>query len=72
VKVSSSIPDLPDFAKQHSITYAQLKDFNSWLRSTRLSNASGKTYTILIPDRESLYYRKGGKPKVHNPAWIAQ
>ncbi|ULB34568.1 MULTISPECIES: lytic transglycosylase domain-containing protein [Proteiniphilum] len=72
VKVSSSIPDLPDFAKQHSITYAQLKDFNSWLRSTRLSNASGKTYTILIPDRESLYYRKGEKPKVHDPAWIVQ
>ncbi len=69
VKVTSSIPDLVAFAKQNNITYAQLKDFNSWLRSTRLSNTSGKAYTILIPTRESMYYRKGEKPKVHNPAW---
>ncbi len=55
VKVSSSIPSLVAFAKQHGITYAQLKDFNSWLRDTKLTNRSGKTYTILIPTKESLY-----------------
>ncbi|MBK5194991.1 MAG: lytic transglycosylase domain-containing protein [Proteiniphilum sp.] len=72
VSVYSSIPDLVTFAKDNNITYAQLKDFNSWLRSTKLSNASGKSYTILIPTRESLYYRKGEKPKVHDSAWTVK
>ncbi|NLY24497.1 MAG: lytic transglycosylase domain-containing protein [Bacteroidales bacterium] len=69
VHLTSSIPDLVVFAKNNNVTYAQLKDFNSWLRSTKLSNASGKSYTILIPTAESLYYRKGEQPKVHDSAW---
>jgi hypothetical protein len=72
VTVSSSIPDLVAFAKQYNITYAQLKDFNSWLRSDKLSNTSGKTYTILIPTKESLYYKKGDQPKVHHAAWVVK
>src|SRR5690554_3875005 len=66
VRVSGSIPDLVAFARQNGITYAQLKDFNSWLRSDKLTNKTGKTYTILIPKQESLYYRKGEKIKVHD------
>ena len=72
VSVNSSITDLVAFARQNNVTYAQLKDFNSWLRSTKLSNSSGKSYTILIPTRESLYYRKGEEPKVHDAAWTVQ
>ena len=72
VTVSSTIPDLVAFAKQYNITYAQLKDFNSWLRSNKLSNASGKTYTIVIPTKESLYYKKGDQPKVHRAAWVVK
>ncbi|WP_294080250.1 lytic transglycosylase domain-containing protein [Proteiniphilum sp. UBA5384] len=72
VEVSFSIPDLAEFAKQHNITYAQLKDFNSWLRDTGLSNPSGKTYTLLIPTQGDLYYKKGEKPKIHNPAWVVK
>lgn len=70
VKVTSSIPSLVDFAKQNGITYAQLKDFNSWLRSTKLTVRAGKSYTINIPTAESLYYMKGEKVKVHNPNWV--
>lgn len=70
VRVSEPISNLTDFAKQQGITYAQLKDFNSWLRDTKLLNKSGKTYTILIPTKESLYYKKGENMKVHNPQWI--
>ena len=70
VQVNRPIPDLVSFAKQHNITYAHLKDFNSWLRSTNLNNSSGRTYTILIPTQEDLYYRKGEKPKVHNQSWV--
>lgn len=72
VKVSSSIPNLVDFAKQHNITYAQLKDFNSWLRNTSLSNPAGKTYTLLIPTQDDLYYKTGQSPKVHNPVWVVK
>ena len=60
IKVTTSIPNLVTFAKQHQVSYAQLKDFNSWLRDTKLTNTSGKTYTILIPKEESLYYQKEG------------
>ncbi|HLW10759.1 MAG TPA: lytic transglycosylase domain-containing protein, partial [Fermentimonas sp.] len=49
VTVTSTIPDLVSFAEQNNITYSQLKDFNSWLRTDKLNNSSGKTYTILIP-----------------------
>lgn len=72
VNVSSAIPSLVSFAKDNGITYAQLKDFNSWLRDTKLTNKSGKTYTILIPTKESLYYRKGEKTKVHDERWTTK
>ncbi|MDO5522583.1 MAG: lytic transglycosylase domain-containing protein [Bacteroidia bacterium] len=72
VRVSSSIPDLVAFATQNGITYAQLKDFNSWLRSTKLSNTSGKSYTILVPTQESMYYRKGETAKVHDERWVTK
>lgn len=72
VRVSGAIPSLVSFARENGVTYAQLKDFNSWLRDTKLTNRSGKTYTILIPTKESLYYRKGEKYKVHNEKWIAK
>lgn len=72
VQVTSSIPDLVAFAQQHQVTYAQLKDFNSWLRDTKLTNTSGKTYTLLIPTQDDLYYKKGEEPKVHEPAWVGK
>lgn len=72
ITISNSIPDLVEFAKENNITYAQLKDFNSWLRSNKLNNASGKSYTILIPTKDDLYYKKGDKPKVHNPIWVTE
>lgn len=74
VKVSESIPDLSQFAKKHGVTYAQIKDFNSWLRDRKLtiSPKNPKTYTILVPNKESLYYKKGESIKVHNPNWIVK
>jgi hypothetical protein len=71
-EVTRSIPDLAAFAKANGLTYAQLKDFNSWLRDRKLtvSAKSRSSYTILIPAQESLYYKKGGKTQVHDRAWI--
>ena len=72
VTIENSIPDLVAFAKQNNITYAQLKDFNSWLRSDKLNNNSAKTYSILIPTKDDLYYKSGDKPKVHSPIWVIE
>ncbi len=74
VKVTESITDLAEFAKQQGITYAQLKDFNLWLRDRKLtiSAKSPKTYTILVPEAESLYYKEGEKIKVHNKNWVTE
>lgn len=72
VEITSSIPDLASFASNYDITYAQLKDFNSWLRDRKLtiSPNSYKSYIILIPTRESLYYKKGEKFAVYDKNWV--
>ncbi|WP_108822520.1 lytic transglycosylase domain-containing protein [Dysgonomonas sp. Marseille-P4361] len=74
VEVTQSIPDLAAFAKENGVTYAQLKDFNTWLRDRKLtiSAKSQSSYTILIPTKESLHYKKGERVKVHNEKWIYQ
>lgn len=73
VQVSSTI-DLASFAKDQGVTYAQLKDFNPWLRDRKLtiSPKSTSTYTILIPTQESLYYKKGELIRVHNQNWLTK
>ena len=70
MEVTRSITDLATFAKQQGITYAQLKDFNSWLRSRSLNVRSGKSYTLKIPTQESLYYSNDKPVKVHNKNWV--
>ena len=49
VTVDSSINNLPVFAKTMSINYRLLKEFNPWLRSDKLTNASKKKYTLTLP-----------------------
>lgn len=51
VMVDSSITNLTDFAKKHSVTYKELKLHNTWLRDRKLDNKQGKTYYIKIPKR---------------------
>lgn len=70
VQVATEIPDLAAFAQQQGISYAQLKDFNLWLRDRKLVNKACKNYTLLIPTKESLYYRKGERIKVHDARWV--
>jgi hypothetical protein len=56
VTVSTSVPDLVSFAKDNQISYKVLKEFNPWLRSDHLTNASGKSYSIKLPKDPSLNY----------------
>lgn len=71
VEVKTSIADLASFATDNKITYAQLKDANSWLRDRKLTIIGSKTYKLQIPTQASLYYSKED-PKVHNKAWVTQ
>ena len=68
IMVNTPIEDLATFAKNHGITYAQLKEFNSWLRDRSLPNKNGKTYKILIPEKKDLYYSTRQIP-VYNKKW---
>lgn len=49
LEVSESIPSLVDWAQQNSISYRQLKRYNPWLRSDKLTIATGKKYIIKLP-----------------------
>lgn len=74
ITVSEGVTDLTTLAKRNGITYAQLKDFNSWLRDRKLtiSPKNTKSYTILIPTQESLYYKRGERIKVYDNRWITE
>lgn len=74
VTVYESVPDLAAFALQNGVTYAQLKDFNPWLRDRKItmSAKNPKSYTLLIPTQESLYYKKGEKVRVYDKAWVTE
>ncbi len=50
VTVTGPIASLVTFAKEHGVSYADLKRANLWLRSDKLTNAGGKSYRIVIPD----------------------
>ena len=49
VTVSGSIESLVDFAKQYSVSYADLKRANLWLRDNKLVNKEQRTYIVVIP-----------------------
>lgn len=49
VKVTSTIPDLASFAKDHNTSYKMVKVFNPWLRSNLLTVKPGATYEIKLP-----------------------
>ena len=68
VEVKKDILSLSDFAKEHGVTYADLKRFNPWLRDRKLVT-DGQTYVISIPKKESMFYGSTNT-YVHSPAWI--
>lgn len=68
VTVSEPVEDWALWAKDHGITYAQLKDENLWIKSRSLVNKSGKTYNVRIPKQDSLYRSKQTK-RIYNKAW---
>ncbi len=69
VEVTTPINNLTEFAKEHGISYRELKEFNPWLRDNKLPNASGKLYIIDIPKRESMYY-SNCPIEIYDKRWI--
>ncbi len=49
IEVTKSIPSLVDWAQQNSISYKQLKRYNPWLRTNKLTISAGKKYIIKLP-----------------------
>jgi len=69
IEVNKPISNWVSWAQEHGITYAQLRDANPWIRSTKLPNASGKVYKVKVPKQDSLYRSKAGKT-VYNRNWV--
>lgn len=69
IEVTTPIADWVAWAKDHGLTYAQLRDANPWIRSNRLPNASGKLYKVKVPKKDSLYRSRTTK-KVYNRNWV--
>lgn len=52
VQVTSSIPNLAQFAINNGTTYKVLKLMNPWLRGKSLIVKAGKSYTIKLPEQQ--------------------
>ncbi len=69
VRVNAPVANWTTWAREHGITYAQLRDANPWIRSNKLPNASGKVYRVKVPKRDSLYRSTAGN-SVYNSNWV--
>jgi len=69
ITVDKTIDNLAAFSLEYDLNYMLLKEFNPWLRDTKLTVKPGKTYEIAIPKKEDLYYDKN-RIKVHDARWL--
>ena len=71
VEVSGVIENWATWCKVNGITYAQLKDFNPWLRGRGLKNERRKRYVVLLPLKADLLYSID-KVQIHYEGWIVK
>ena len=69
VRIKGAIADWTIWAAQNGISYAQLKDFNFWLRDRQLTNKNNAEYIIKVPDKADFKFDIN-KIKIHNPMWV--
>lgn len=69
VEVRGDISDLATWARQHNVTYADLRRLNPWLRDRKLQTG-GRTYRLLLPDLAEMSYAQPNA-YVHHKNWIA-
>ncbi len=70
VEVSGPVEDWPTWAKEHGINYSVLREENPWIRAKKLTNKTGKTYKVRIPDAKSMSRRTAGTT-TYNKAWTS-
>jgi hypothetical protein len=58
VEVDSSVTSWLAFAQEQNISYKLLKELNPWLRTTKLTNSSRRTYQIKIPNKEMFEFQE--------------
>lgn len=69
VEVSGPVASWPQWAKDHGISFAQLREENPWIRAKQLTNKAGNTYQVRVPKPESLK-RSTQHRSVYNHNWI--
>lgn len=69
ISIDRTIEDIADFSLNHGLNYMLLKEFNPWLRDTKLTVRPGKTYILDIPKKEDLHYNPKST-KVHDKRWL--
>lgn len=67
--VTGKVANWIDFAVGQGISFYDLKNYNSWIRSDSLINEKNKPYKVAIPQKESLYYEKKNIT-VHQKNWV--
>ncbi len=71
VEVSGPVSSWVQWAKEHGITYLQLRDENPWIRADKLTNKQGKTYRVRVPRKSSLL-RSTAKHDIYNNSWTTK
>lgn len=71
VTVDGPVASWPEWARSHGISYYTLREENPWIRSSKLTNKAGKSYTVRVPKPESLSRSKAAKP-VFNTKWVGK
>lgn len=69
VAVTEPVGSWAEFARNLGITYAQLREFNVWIRSNKLENKNNKLYEVRIPHREDMHFNPG-RIKVYQENWV--
>lgn len=69
VKVDTEVPDWRVWAREHGVTYRDLREANPWIRATYLTNKSGKVYEVNVPVKDR-NLRSKLPASVYNKAWV--
>lgn len=71
VEVTGPVDDWAAWAKTKGINYSILREANPWIRAKKLTNKTGKTYKVRIPEAKS-QSRKTAGTTTYNQAWTVK
>lgn len=69
VTVDGPVDSWADWAREHDITYGQLREANPWIRARNLTNRDGRRYTVLVPTPADTR-RSTQAHKVYDSRWV--